>query len=111
MDSGQQYGCGFLFNGTDIHSGDYDEDSGYLRKEGDENSKEERTRAGQVFQTILSKAWTYLTMRMQKRCTNMTMVIEIWLCDDWMYLIWCITNHGQIVRVNNVAQKLLENVS
>ena len=84
-----------MFNKTDIHG-----DSDYLRKEGDKNPKKERTWAGQVLQTILGKAWTYLTMRMEKRCTNMTMVMEIWL-----------SNHGQIVRVNSIAQKLLENVS
>ena len=81
MDNGIGVYVIFLFNGTDIHSGDYDAGNDHLRKEGDKNPKEKRARAGQVFKTIRGKAWTYLIMRM-----------EIWLCDDWMYLIWCIKN-------------------
>ena len=66
MDNGIGVYVIFLFNGTDFHSGDYDAGNDHLRKEGDENPKEERARAGQIFQTILSKAWKYLTMRIGK---------------------------------------------
>lgn len=64
MDNGMDVDVIFLFKANDVQSdkGDYDDEGNDdLRKEGDENTKEERARAGQVFQTIFGKTWTNLT--------------------------------------------------